>query len=157
MTDSKLKVKHFYINGQYPSLKELIWLNHFDEANPHITVKNFKTPESGKLKGRINLVCFGYRLTTREAISLLREEGLRPLTLCEGLFLAYKRPDIQRNITIVLAGSIGSHPDGELRIARLDGSAKTRELNLGWYAHDQLDSYGYFGWPETCYFAGIKK
>lgn len=147
--------KLIHVNRRYRSLEGLIRINKFDEVNPNITRNNFPVTGGGLLSGWVNLIRFEGRQSTEDVIQQFRWHSLRPLTLQEGLLLAHLKPNLQRKMTIVLAGSIGSHSDGEKRVVRLDGFEQRRSLNLGWYVKGP-PRYECLGWPESCYFAGIK-
>lgn len=151
------RIKYFYIKSHYRTLNGLIRINHFNSVNSKIQKSKIQRVRGGKISGRISLVCFGHRLSTVDAILALRWKGLRPLTLQEGLLFSFLRPNAQKHMTIVLAGTLIKYTDDSTWIARLDGAVNKRKLNLGRYIDDPaLSKYGYFGWPEHCYFAAIK-
>lgn len=115
-------------------------------VNSDIAEENFPYLESN---AKVELFNAGKTVTSEEAISLMKEKGLRPATLTELLQFAIENEKevFNDNYYVTALGSVWQDRGGDRGVPCLAGWDDKRELGLFWFEDD---------WRAYCRFAAVR-
>lgn len=131
------------------SIEDAVKLGRYDWAHDGITSKNFPTKRVGTANVVVELVHFNRSISTEDALREFDRMGYRPAELHEGLALGEAHPDLQREFSIVILGSVWqNHWNGSRVVPCLSRHGSKRSLSLGWIE---------YGWNESYRFAIVRK
>ncbi len=130
------------------SVEDAVKGGRYDWSNSDITTKNFPTTRTGVSTVDVELVHFNRAISTDDALTELKKQGLRPAELHELLALGRERPDLQRGFPVVALGSLWQSRFGYRFAPCLGRDGSERDLYLYWVAYD---------WDEISRFAAVRK
>lgn len=128
------------------SFVEMIAAGGYDWKNGDITEERFPVKGIGKVERDVELVHYGYDISSEDAVKDLAKRGLRPATIEELLAFGTKYPDLQRKFPIVALGS-SARVSVFRYVPCLCGSDARRDLYLYWCGDD---------WDGCCRFLAVR-
>ena len=122
------------------SFAEMITQGRYDWTNSDITEERFPVKGIGKVERTVELIHFGYNISSEDAVKDLAKRGLRPATIEELLAFGAKYSDLQRKFLIVALGSSARVGDDRY-VPYLCRHDAERGLNLGWWGGGWYGSF----------------
>lgn len=122
----------------------------YDYLNPNLTSEHFPTQRTGEAKATITAINFGRIMdSSDDVVAELDKLGLRPAETIEQAALGSQHPEVQRELTYVVAlGTSWANPGGHRLVGYLYGSPD----------HRYFDLYRWNGrWRDCCWFAAAAK
>lgn len=130
------------------SAEEIMAAGKYDWVDGGVNSANFPPKQKGMAKIAVELLHFGWRISTPEAISKMEEMGYRPAELYEIAFLGKQHPDVQREFFIAALGSEWRDKKRNRFVPVLCALRGERHFRLSW---------GGGGWDGFFRFAAVKK
>lgn len=128
------------------TFQEMIAAGRYDWWDSNITKDRFPVNCIGKVKHDVELIHYGYAISSEDVVKNLAERNFRPATIEELLAFGTKYPDFQRQFPIVALGSF-ARVSGLLNVPHIGRNDAERYLNL---------SSPYLDWPSRYRFLGIR-
>jgi len=125
------------------SLADMIKVGKYDWVNNDITAEYFPITGSGKVEIDFQLVHLDKSTSSKEVLSHMEKNNLRPATLAELLAFGAKYPELQREFPICALGSSWVDSGGDRGVPGLVRRDSERGLDLGWFDGD-WGGYGRF-------------
>lgn len=121
----------YLVNVTTNNVEKLIKAGNYDQVDPHIHSEDFSVEWLGSCQ--VQLVHFGYELSTDEVLKQLRCMNLAPVTVGVILALGAKYPELQKQFPIVALGShVADSACGKLflKLTAYASSWSSRKLHL---------------------------
>jgi len=136
------------------TIEQAIGLGRYDWVNESVARNNFPTERKGKAELIVELIYFGYKVSSNKALKELDLMGYRPAELHELLALNEKYyPEIQKEYPIVALGSIWEDWYGWRRVPALHQDASEDNPDLPRLGLPSIRSE----WETRWRFAAVRK
>ncbi|MDD4412217.1 MAG: hypothetical protein PHR00_01060 [Patescibacteria group bacterium] len=130
------------VNYDLP-LSEAVEAGNYDWKDGNINSNNFPAllGEEGQKKLDMALIHFGYRISSRDAITEMDNLGYRPATAREILAFGIQYPNLQKQFPIIALGQSWVDTDGFRWVLCLDRNGSNRGLDLFSFGRDWIVYY----------------
>jgi len=129
------------------TIKTLLKTGKYDWQNNDISDRHFPQIKKRRQNVRVKLVHFRHIISTRDALSKLKNRGLRPANPAELLALGAAYPHLQRCFPIIALGQNWLLANGDRLVVCLAWHSMLRRVHL--LCQLRRD------WPEHCRFAVV--
>jgi len=130
------------------TVEEMVLAGHYNWSNSNINSRNFPFNGTGKVSVICELVHLDKVVRSKDVLSYMEANSLRPATVEELLMFGVTYPDTQREFSIMCLGSSWSTPVGNCNVPYLYRDGSNRNLNLIWFGGR---------WHESCRFLAVRK